>query len=64
MWFEIWNSDNDGKWYWHLRDVFEIIADGGGHSNEQKCRRDVARAIEANAFLEIKSKRIIYLTKE
>ncbi len=47
MWFDIWKNSKNKKWYWHLRDAYEIIASGGKHSDRYLCLEDIQRVIEA-----------------
>lgn len=40
--WEGWQSDADGLWYWHLRDAnHRIIAHGEGYASKSNCQRGI-----------------------
>ena len=43
MYFQIWLSDNNKQWYWHLRAAnHQVIANGEGYYNREDCERAIA----------------------
>ena len=42
MYFNLWNSGNDGLWYWRLRAAnHETIAHGEGYRNKSDCQHAI-----------------------
>lgn len=45
--WQAWQSEADGLWYWHLRSMnHEIVAHGEGYGSRQSCHRGI-EAVEA-----------------
>lgn len=49
MYFQIWQSNVNRQWYWHLKSAnHEIIANGEGYTSKANCLHAVGLVMDAN----------------
>ena len=55
MYFNVWQSNKDGQWYWRLRSGNnKIIANGEGYRNKADCLRAVDLVKSTNTYTPVK----------